>query len=382
MKTVKGFEDYTGKEAEKREKIVEILKKNFRLYSFEPAETPIIEKEKFVKKDSEDEAVSDVYLLKDKGDRKLALRYEFTFQLERIAKNKKLPYKRYQIGPVFRDEPTKKNRFRQFTQCDVDIVGSSKKEEAEILKLTKRILDDLKIEFKIFINNRKLLNEILDKEKVKKKEKVIRIIDKLDKKKEEEVRKELEEYNAENILEIFKNNEKFFKKYDSYKEIRRLKDYCKKFDVEVTFLPSLARGLSYYNGTIFEVKGKLKETIVGGGSFEINKNQATGISFGLERLSELSKINLNKKKVLVLSINQEEKAIELAEKLRDNSINSEIYYNKVSKGLEYANSKNIDNVIFVGDKELPKLKLKDMKTGVEEILKEKYLIDKIKPAYY
>ena len=138
--TVKGFRDFTGKEAEKRNIIREIISKTFRKYNFEQIETPIIEYEEFVKGDNtQDEAVSDIFKLTDKGKRKLALRYEFTFQLKRLAKNKKLPYKRFQIGPVFRDEPISANRLRQFTQCDIDIVGSNIKSEAEILFITKEI---------------------------------------------------------------------------------------------------------------------------------------------------------------------------------------------------------------------------------------------------
>ena len=127
MKTekVKGFNDFTGEEALKRTEIKKILVETFEKYGFEPAETPMIEYEEFVRgQNQNDEAVSDIFKLKDKGKRKLALRYEFTFQLKRIAKNKKIPYKRYQIGEVFRDEPVQSNRVRQFTQCDVDIAGS------------------------------------------------------------------------------------------------------------------------------------------------------------------------------------------------------------------------------------------------------------------
>ena len=99
--TVKGFSDSTGKEAKKREQIRGIITKNFQLFGFEPAETPLIEYEEFVKgENTQDDVISDIFKLQDKGKRKLALRYEFTFQLKRIAKNKKLPYKRYQIGPV------------------------------------------------------------------------------------------------------------------------------------------------------------------------------------------------------------------------------------------------------------------------------------------
>src|SRR3989338_1960115 len=147
MEPVKGFQDFVGEEAEKRETIRSILVKNFSLYGFQPAETPIIEQEEFVKGDNEfDEAVSDIFKLKDRGNRNLALRYELTFPLKRIMQNKKLPYKRYQIGPVFRDEPTQSDRrVRQFIALDADIIGSSIKDDAEILALINSILKKLEI---------------------------------------------------------------------------------------------------------------------------------------------------------------------------------------------------------------------------------------------
>src|SRR3990167_11270159 len=192
MKTerVKGFNDFTEEEAQKRAEIRKILVETFEKYGFQPAETPIIEYEEFVRGENEkDEAVSDIFKLKDKGKRNLALRYEFTFQLKRLMQNKKLPYKRYQIGEVFRDEPVSSNRFRQFTQCDVDVVGSSVKDEAEILALVKEVFDKLGIKFEIYFNNRKLLNEILDQYNINDKTKpyVLREIDKLDKLAESEV---------------------------------------------------------------------------------------------------------------------------------------------------------------------------------------------------
>ena len=153
IETVKGFKDFTGEEAKKREKIREILVKTFSLYGFEPAETPVIEREEFVRgNNADDEAVSDIFKLQDKGKRNLALRYEFTFQLKRLAQNKKLPYKRFSVGYVFRDEPVTGNRFRQFTQCDIDTVGSSIKDEAEILEVTSQTLKKLGIEFTINFN--------------------------------------------------------------------------------------------------------------------------------------------------------------------------------------------------------------------------------------
>ena len=149
--TIKGFRDFTGEEAEKREAIRKILVETFEKYAFEPAETPIVEYREFVKGDNtEDEAVSDVFKLSDKGQRDLALRYELTFQLKRLMEGKKLPYKRYAIGPVFRDEPVTGNRLRQFTQCDVDTIGATIRDEAEVLAIVKDVLSQLGIEFIIY----------------------------------------------------------------------------------------------------------------------------------------------------------------------------------------------------------------------------------------
>ena len=380
MEQVKGFNDFEGIEAVKRQIIRELLIENFEKYGFEPVETPIIEQEKFVIQDNEkDEAVSDIFKLKDKGSRNLALRYEFTFQLKRLAKNKKLPYKRYSIGEVFRDEPVSKNRFRQFTQADIDVIGSSLKEEAEILALTSRVLEELGINAEIYVNNRKLLNEILSELKIKNKQAVIRIIDKLDKKPEQEVKKELKKYKAEKILSIIKNKEKC-KKYDSYNEIKELIKYCKLFNLKINFSPSLARGLSYYTGSVFEVKTKdSKESICGGGSYLVNNLLATGISFGIDRLALIADLDIEDTSVLILSIDQDNKAIKLAEKLRDQDIPCQIIYGKPSKVLEYANSKKIENVVFVGKEEikLKKFKLKNMTSGKEVMLTEKDLIKKL-----
>ncbi|MEM3405915.1 MAG: ATP phosphoribosyltransferase regulatory subunit [Candidatus Pacearchaeota archaeon] len=378
MENVKGFKDIDGEEARIREKVKEILIKNFKLYGFSPVETPIIEYEDFVKGNNQnDEVISDIFKLQDKGKRNLALRYELTFQLKRLYKNKKLPFKRYQIGEVFRDEPTSSNRFRQFTQCDVDIVGSTIKDEAEILSLAKNILDELNVKATIYINNRKLLNEILDSEEIKNKEEVIREIDKLDKITEEEVRLKLKKYNAEKILEIFKQKESFFEKYPSYKEIIELKDWCNLYGVKVNFLPNLARGLSYYNGNVFEIKSnEMKETIIAGGSYMIDNIQSTGISFGLERLSKLAKIETKENFVLVISLNQDKESINLLKELRKNKIYCSIMYGKPSKALEYANYYKIPYVIFVGEEEIKtkKFKIKDMVIGKEKLMDKNKLI--------
>lgn len=371
---VKGFRDFIGEDAQKRAEIKKILVETFEKYGFEPAETPIIEYEEFVKgNNQQDEAVSDIFKLQDKGNRKLALRYEFTFQLKRISKNKKLPYKRYQIGEVFRDEPVSANRFRQFTQCDIDIIGSSTKEEAEVLAVVNEIFSKLKIKPIILFGNRKLLNEILDDLKIneKNREQVLREIDKIDKIGEKQVKDNLKKLNAEKLVNALKQGEKYFKKLGSYKEILSLIDYCRNYGFEVKFSPTIVRGLSYYNGNVFEIRTEgIKETLVAGGSYLIEGVQSTGLAFGLERISALSKIKTEKEKILVISLEQDKEAIKLAQKLRQKNRSVSIFYGKPSKALEYANSCNYNYAVFVGEKEVKskKFMIKDMKTGKEKSL--------------
>ena len=374
METVKGFKDYTGEEARKRAEIRKILVDTFEKYGFEPAETPLVEYREFVQgENKQDEAVSDIFKLKDKGERDLALRYEFTFQLKRLMQNKKLPYRRYQIGEVFRDEPVSGNRFRQFVQCDVDIIGSKIRDEVEILSLAKEVLERIGIKSKIYFNNRKLLNEIFEEQGISGKDKidVIREIDKLDKLPEKEVKENLKKYGAEKILEIINKPKSYFTKYPSYKELKEFEEYLDFYKVEAVFSPSLARGLSYYNGTVFEIKtDKMKETICGGGSYEFNDTQCTGISFGLDRLSILANFNYGKNSVLIVSLNEDKQAIKIAEMLRERGDIVSIFYGKPSKALEYANSWSIKQVIFVGAEEVKtkKFKVKDMISGKEKFL--------------
>jgi len=370
METIKGFKDKTGKEAEKAAFIREVVKQTFEKYNFQEAETPIIEDEKFVKGDSSDEVVSDIFKLQDKGKRNLALRYEFTFQLKRIAQNQKLPFKRFQIGPVFRDEPVQGNRLRQFTQCDIDTVGANIKDEAEILSATKDVLDALKIKSTIYVNNRKLLNEILEEQGIKNKTEVIRELDKLDKLPILEVKENLKRLGAENILPALKKPKEFFRKYKSFSEIEELAKYCKYYGFDIVFSPFLARGLSYYVGNVFEIKSDIKETICGGGTYKVGDVIASGISFSIERLMLVTKILIDIEKVLIVSLNQDRKAIALAKQLRKKGKNTSVYFGKPSKALEFANSYGIKKVILVGAREVKvkRFKIKNMETGKEKFL--------------
>jgi histidyl-tRNA synthetase len=228
------------------------------------------------------------------------------------------------------------------------------------------------------------MNEILEEQGIKEKNKepVIREIDKLNKLSEKQIKQKLKKYKASSILALFKKPESYFKKYKSYQEIEQLKKSCKLYGLDVKFSPSLARGLSYYTGTVFEGKVKnSKDSFVGGGVFLINGIRCIGYGMGLERLSQLAKIKLDNEQTLIISIQQDNQAIKLSEKLRKNNIPSILLTNKsISKSLNYANSKNIPYVIFLGKDEVKKnkLKLRDMKSGKEKLISENQAINKLK----
>jgi len=209
--------------------------------------------------------------------------------------------------------------------------------------------------------------------KIKKnKEQILKEIDKYDKLPEKEIEKNLKKYNAEKLISALKQGEEYFSKFTGYKDIISLMDYCKIYGIKVLFSPTIVRGLSYYNGTVFEIKAKgIKETIIAGGSYIFNNVQCTGISFGLERLLPLAKLKTEKEKYIVVSLNQDREAIKLAQKLRGRGKSCMIYYGKPSKALDYANSNSIQNAIFIGEKEIKagKFNVKDLKTGKETILK-------------
>jgi histidyl-tRNA synthetase len=371
METIKGFKDKLGKDGEKAAFIRKIAEQVFEKYNFTEVETPIIEARDFVKgENSNEETISEIFKLKDRGERDLALRYEFTFQLKRIAKGQKTPFKRFQIGPVFRDEPVKGNRLRQFTQCDIDVVGSKISDQAEILSAISDIMKALKVKNTIYVNNRKILNEILEEQKIKEKENAIRILDKLDKQPEKQIKEELKQIGAENLLKIVKQPEDYFKKYPSYSEILELKKYCKMYGVQIEFQQTLARGLAYYTGNVFEIKSDIKETICGGGTYLVNDIESTGISFSIERMMAVTNIRIEVDKILIVSLDQDAQAIALSKKLRQEGKNVSVFFGKPSKALDYANSYGIKKVIFVGKKEVEKKRymVKDMQTGKEKIL--------------
>jgi len=412
----KGTRDFKPEEMIVMNKIVSTLKEIFEVYGYSPLETPSFERFDILssKYAGGSEILKETFKFKDQGKRDLALRYDLTVPMCRFVgmnPNLKMPFKRYQTGEVFRDGPVESARYRQFTQCDVDIVGcKDMNADAEIISLTSRAFKKLGFDFIIKVNNRKLLNDILKYCKVNenKIEDVILSIDKLEKFGLDAAKKELKEknINQKTINEILKiinikggNKEKLNKlkkilKTDGLNEISDLLGYLKILNIDVKFDPSLARGLSYYTGTVIEVtlkNSKVKSSVCGGGRYDkmigdfLGKGDypAVGISFGLDRIYD-AYIEKNKEEqktvtqVYIIPINTFNESLKIAEELRNEGVKVDIDLagKGPSKNLKYANSLNIPYVLFIGEEELKqnKVKLKDMGTGKERLVTAKELI--------
>ena len=405
--TLKGFRDFLPKDAGKRQYVINIFKKVFEQFGFDPLETPALEYADTLLGKYGNEADKLLYLFKDNGGRNVGLRYDQTVPLSRVVAQYgsagspqalPMPFKRYQIQPVWRAENTQKGRFREFLQCDIDTVGSqSPLADAEIIDCT---LTTSKIfgfgEPQIVINDRTIFDDLgLTKRE-------IIIIDKLEKIGNDEVIKLLGETGRTDAKALFD-------KLQSAKPTERLlnifsalKRLGYKESVDFRFAPFLARGLDYYTSTIFELKvpGYTAGSLAGGGRFDkligsfIGKDiPAVGIAFGFDRFVEaleganLLPVTRTATLVLVTVFTQDllEASLELTNTLRDKGINTEVFLDtpgKLDKQLKYADRKGIPYCIIIGPEEKTKnvVKLKNLQTKEQEELTIDAVIDKLTRA--
>jgi len=413
----KGTRDLKPEEAIVRNRIVGTLKNTFELYGYSPLETPAFERYDILasKYAGGNEILKEIFKFNDQGKRELGLRYDLTVPMCRfIAMNSniKLPFKRYAIGEVFRDGPVEKARYRSFTQCDVDVVGiKGMTADAEIIALTQKAFKKLGFDITIKVNNRKLLNDLLENAGVKgdKLETAILSIDKLEKFGLETVEKELKQKNIDkntinNIKKItsikgnnsdkIKNIKKIISNSDGLNEIDELLSSLNILKIDVGLDVSLARGLAYYTGTVIEVYLKnsaVKSAVCAGGRYDkmigsfIGKGDfpAVGISFGFDRIYDAytEKNKMQQKtvtKIYIIPINTFKDSLKIAEELRNESVSVDIDLTGKgpSKNLQYANSLGIPYVLFVGEEELKqgKVKLKDMNSGKEQLMSAEELV--------
>jgi len=418
LEPARGTRDFPPSEKIIRDKVISQIKEIFEIYGFSPLETPTFEKleileAKFGAGENSD-AISEIYRFKDQGNRDLGLRYEFTFALARfVGQNPqlKLPFKRYQIGTVFRDGPIKAGRYREFYQCDIDVVGvPSVIADAENLTVVRDVFKRLNLDVIIEVNDRKLLTEIIRYSGIEENQAtpVIISIDKLKKigikgVKVELLEKQIPKENIEKLLSLLTEIEKgtnqeklnslkkLLGEADGLKEIEELLDYLKDFSVEVELSPSLARGLGYYTGPIYEVFLKdqtiMSGSIAGGGRWDKmigkyigNENQnysATGLSFGIEPIMDiiLKRDGTTRQTVtdlLVIPIKTQKEAIKVTQELRKRGfkVQVDLLERAVSKNIEYADKLGIPFVGFLGEDEIKqnKIKIRNLKTGIEELV--------------
>ena len=408
FQAVRGMRDLLPEQAKKKQAIEDRIRKEFEAYGFEPIETPVIESlELLTAKGGAGEAIKDeIYYFKDKSDRDLGLRFDLTVPLARIILNNPQlpkPFKRYQIGKVYRYDKPGANRYREFTQADVDIVGSASiMADYEIIALAYKVMKDLSFNFSIRVANKELLEQACLASGVKKEQlkECMRSLDKLDKVSEKGVREELTEKNIPTkILDVIKQNnlEKIgalVKEKKGFTDLKELLEYCKKGGLGeyVKFDASLARGLEYYTGNVFEIVSAKGPSVGGGGRYDNlielyggPKTPAVGISFGVDRLLDLREREvgpqLTQLMVVPIGLEAGKESLEVGRKLRAMGLNVEndLMQRSLQKNFEYANKKRIPFVAIIGENELKSgtITIKNLGTGKQEVIKLKEL-EKIK----
>lgn len=426
LKNVRGSIDYGGKDAIIRSFISKTLQETFEKYGYSPLETSILCYYDLLtlKYDKDNDILREIYKVTDQGNRKLALRYDLTVPFAKyIASNTdiKLPYKRYEIGKVFRDGPIKKGRTREFIQCDIDSVGiEGQMIEAELISIFVEGYRRLGIDILIKYNNRKLMNGIIEicninKDKISQ---VITIIDKIEKLSYQEIKLEfdkieIKESQIESLMKYLKMEFNELKKVikdvsniklkEGLNEVEELNRYIKELNLTeyVKFSPSLARGQEYYTGTIFEVyvaDGSIKSSIGGGGRYDnmigefINdgkKYPAVGISFGLDVIFEIlreKQIYLCNTDVYIIPMENNALALKIADELRKNEVKVDIEMNniKLKKALSIVNEKKVPIVIILGENEIKenKIIIKDMKNNFQILEDMNNYIETIQELLY
>lgn len=447
----KGTRDFSAQEMAKRNYIFNTIKEVFRRYGFQQIETPAMENLSTLMGKYGDEGDKLLFKILNSGDylsdlkdeellardsnkissriSEKGLRYDLTVPFARfVVQNRDkivFPFKRYQIQPVWRADRPQRGRYREFYQCDVDVVGSnSLLNEVELIQIVDEVYRKLKIKVCLKINNRKLLTGIA--EIIGQADKITDItvaIDKLDKIGLEKVREEIASKGIpeeaieklEPILQLSGSNKEKLEQLKTVlassenglkgiEEVESILELCEnmKIATQIELDLTLARGLNYYTGAIFEVKAMDVEigSITGGGRYDnltgvfgMEGVSGVGISFGADRIYDvLNQLNLypetseEQTQLLFVSFGEKELrySLPLAKQLREKGFNVEVYPEsaKLKKQMSYADSKNIPFVAIIGENEMRenKLMLKDMKSGRQEALSLNETLAKLEKA--
>lgn len=436
LELVKGTRDYLPAEQLVREGIMDVLKTNFKKYGYSPIETTILEHWEIAtsKYAGGEEILKETYKLTDQGGRDLALRYELTFKFGKLIgmnPEMRMPVKRYEIGKVFRDGPVKTGRLREFTQCDVDVIGTSNLvSDSEFMSMIFSVFKDLNIDVYVQINNRKILFGLFEEVGIPKDKHMdtALALDKLEKFGEQVVRNELSEKDISSlsINKLFEllneatplaTNKNKLDLFDSkltnqlakqgITELKEIFTNCNYLGVSgvIQFVPTLSRGLAYYTGPMWEVyqkdapESKITSSLAAGGrwdgmvqKFLDSKEEypAVGMTFGLDPIylvleekgiKKSATTNINVPSVLLVSINTMPQTLALATKLRDEGISTDIsLYKRVKNAFEFANKQDIPIVAVLGETEVTNntINIKNMVSGKEEAIKTEHMVERIK----
>ncbi len=429
-RTLPGFMELLPKEQILFNKMKEKIQKSYEKFGFLPIDTPIIEMSDVLLAKAGGETEKQIYRFQ-KGDNDLALRFDLTVPLAKYVteyyNDLSFPFRRYQIGKVYRGERPQKGRFREFYQCDIDIIGDGELSiinDAEMPAVIYNTIKDLGFEdFTICINNRKLLSGLFKELDLEDKSvDIMRIIDKIEKIGKENVIEclkdlELSENQINDIINFIEISGTTEEKIDSLEklnytneifnegleELKQVVKYVKVFGVPDSNFKvdlTIARGLDYYTGTVYETfLNEYRElgSVCSGGRYDNlaeyytdKKLPGVGISIGLTRLFyKLNELNALKEeqnsiaKVLVVSmVEDNSKALEVATALRSQNINAEVYLEnkKIKAKFKYADRLAIPYVIVIGEDEIANntVTLKNMQTGEQETLKIEEVIKNIK----
>ena len=429
-RTLPGFMELLPQDQILFNNMYDTIRKVYERFGFLPIDTPTIELSEVLLAKAGGETEKQIYRF-NKGDSDLSLRFDLTVPLARYTaehfNDLVFPFKRYQMSKVFRGERPQKGRFREFYQCDIDVIGQEDLDlifDAEIPTVIYNVFQELNIgKFTIRINNRKILNGFfaaLDLEEQA--SDILRVIDKIDKIGAEEVTKELLEFNIDldavtkimNFIAIKGANDEVINSLRTLNieneqfnlgidELEAVINGLRDFNVPEDYFKidlTIARGLDYYTGTVYETildeYPRLGSVCSGGryenltGYYTEQKLPGIGISIGLTRLfSQLKEIELieNSKRsltqVLVIPFDKKDirYTLNLASKIREAGINTDVYYqNKgMKQKMKYADRLDIPYVILIGEDEVNanKAMLKNMLTGEQQLLSAEEIIEQL-----
>ena len=402
LMNVKGTYDYMPNDMKIRNNVLNILRNNFEKYGYLPIETPMINYYDLLsyKYNDDAEILSEIYKLTDQGDRNLGLRFDLTVPFCKVVglnKDLVLPFRRYEIGKVFRNGPVKAGRTREFYQCDVDVVGIDNRFiEAEQILMAINTYKDLGIDIYVKYNNRKLMSGLIQLAGIEdeKRDSVIGIIDKLEKVSRKEIEDMLTDIDIkrENISKLFDLFSKDIIDYEKMtnenelisegvSELLEINDYLTELNIidDCKFVPTLARGLSIYTGIVFEFydkQNRISSALGAGGRYNKiitnfmnngNSYPAVGLSFGLEPIFVILKQAEEKMRLVdiyIVPLDTNTEVLKLANKLRkkDYKVLIEMNKKKIAKCFEYAERNNIKYVMIVGENEVNSgiYRIKDM----------------------